>query len=137
MAPPQYTVEKLKRNGAEEFLADDIKRPAKAEYSLVRTKRALKTLKVPEDDKPQLAVALLQDAAYDWWKRIERDPATPEHITSDFFKNVFKEEYVLDMYREAKRKQFTELKQNGRPLIEYWQEYDKLAEYGTDLMKTP
>ncbi|VFQ90043.1 unnamed protein product [Cuscuta campestris] len=101
MAPPQYTVEKLKRNGAEEFLADEIKNPGKVEY---------------------------------WLKRIERDPTTPERITWDFFEHVFEEEYVPDRYREAKRKQFTELRQNGRPLIEYRQDYDHLAEYATDLV---
>ncbi|VFQ64316.1 unnamed protein product [Cuscuta campestris] len=71
MAPPQYTVEKLKRNGGGEFLADEIKNP---------------------------------------------------------------EEYVPDRYRELKCKQFTELKQNGRPLIECRQEYDHLEEYAIDLV---
>ncbi|VFQ59776.1 unnamed protein product [Cuscuta campestris] len=72
--PPQspppvvmVTTEKLKKNEAEEFRGDQIADPIVAKRWLERTGRVLGTLRVPMEQRGDLAIALLQDATYDWW----------------------------------------------------------------------
>ncbi|VFQ98546.1 unnamed protein product [Cuscuta campestris] len=70
--PPQavvVTIEKLQKNGAEEFLGDQIADPMIAKRWFERTIRVLGNLRVPQEQRGDLAVTLLQDSAYDWWKR--------------------------------------------------------------------
>ncbi|VFQ67004.1 unnamed protein product [Cuscuta campestris] len=78
--PPPATIvsiEKLKRNGVQEFCGDQIADPQIAKHWQERTVRVLENLKVPVEDWGQHAISLLQDAAYDWWKRMGANIPVP------------------------------------------------------------
>ncbi|VFQ89715.1 unnamed protein product [Cuscuta campestris] len=84
--PPQppatiVSIEKLKRNGAQEFCGDQIADPQIAKRWQERTVRVLENLKVPVEDWGQHAISLLQDAAYDWWKRVGANIPVPGKLT--------------------------------------------------------
>ncbi|VFQ94212.1 unnamed protein product [Cuscuta campestris] len=78
--PPPVAVviiEKLRKNGAEEFFGDQIADPMIAKRWFERTIRVLGNLRVPQEQRGDLTVALLQDSAYDWWKRVGADVPEP------------------------------------------------------------
>ena len=67
------------------------------------------------------AVSLLQCVAYDWWKLVLR--------TWDFSVQEFQMKFVTDAYREAKWKQFMNLKQPNLTVVEYEKELRHLSKY--------
>ncbi|VFQ79299.1 unnamed protein product [Cuscuta campestris] len=131
---PIVSIEKLKRNGAQEFCGDQIADPQIAKRCQERTVRVLENLKVPVEDWGQHAISLLQDAAYDWWKRVGANIPVPVSWTT--FEPLFKAEYVPDHYVEAKYEEFSNFTQGKLTLPEYRQQFDGLAEFGKDLVNT-
>ncbi|VFQ88330.1 unnamed protein product [Cuscuta campestris] len=107
---PIVSIEKLKRNGAQEFCGDQIADHQIAKHWQERTVRVLENLKIPIEDWGQHAISLLQDAAYDWWKRVGANNPVPVPWTT--FEPLFRAEYVLDHY------------------------FDGLDEFGKDLVNT-
>ncbi|VFQ66832.1 unnamed protein product [Cuscuta campestris] len=98
------TIEKLKKNGAEEFRGNQIADPMVSKRWLERISQALGTLWVPMEQKGDLATALLQDAAYDWWKRTGAN--VPEPVPWATFDELFREEYVPEHFMEEKQEEF-------------------------------
>ncbi|VFQ73304.1 unnamed protein product [Cuscuta campestris] len=128
------TIEKLPKNGAEEFLGDQIADPMIAKRWFERTIRVLGNLRVPQEQRGDLAVALLQDSAYDWWKRVGAD--VPEPVQWATFDRLFHEEYIPEHFVEAKREEFLKFTQGELTLPEYRQKFDELAGFGQDLVPT-
>ncbi|VFQ77371.1 unnamed protein product [Cuscuta campestris] len=118
---PNISIEKLKRNGAQEFCGDQIPNPLIAKRWQERIVRVLENLKVPLEDWGQHAISLLQDAAYDWWKRVGTN--IPVSVP-------------WDTYVETKYKEFSKFTQGKLALPEYRQQFDGLAEFGKDLVNT-
>ncbi|VFQ77693.1 unnamed protein product [Cuscuta campestris] len=104
------TIEKLKKNGAEEFCGDQIAEPMAAKRWLER------------------------DAAYDWWKCAGAN--IPEPVPWATFDELFREEYVPEHFMEEKRDEFMKFTQGELTLLEYRQKFDELAEFGRDLVPT-
>ena len=75
------------------------------------------------------AVSLLQGAAHDWWKLVLRNPLLLEPISWDFFVREFKTKYVTDGYKEAKWKQFLNMKQGNLTVAEYEKEFYNTLNY--------
>ncbi|VFQ67764.1 unnamed protein product [Cuscuta campestris] len=107
------TIEKLRKNGAEEFLDDQIADPMIAKQWFERT---------------------IRDSAYEWWKRVEAD--VPEPVQWATFDRLFHEEYVPEHFVEAKREEFLKFTQGELTLPEYRQKFDELAGFGQDLVPT-
>ncbi|VFQ80947.1 unnamed protein product [Cuscuta campestris] len=128
------TIEKLRKNGAEEFLGDQIADPMIAKRWFERTTRVLGNLRVPQEQRGDLAVALLQDSAYDWWKRVGAD--IPEPVQWATFDLLLHEEYIPEHFVEAKREEFLKFTQGELTLPEYRQKFDELAGFGQDLVPT-
>ncbi|VFQ83144.1 unnamed protein product [Cuscuta campestris] len=128
------TIEKLRKNGAEEFLGDQIADPMIAKRWFERTSRVLGNLRVPQEQRGDLAVALLQDSAYDWWKRV--GAGVPEPVQWATFDRLFHEEYIPEHFVEAKREEFLKFTQGELTLPEYRQKFDELAGFGLDLVPT-
>ncbi|VFQ85692.1 unnamed protein product [Cuscuta campestris] len=128
------TIEKLKKNGAEEFCGDQIAEPMAAKHCLERVSRVLGTLRVPAEQRGDLAIALLQDVAYDWWKRAGAN--IPKPVPWATFDELFREEYVPEHFMEEKRDEFMKFTQGELTLPEYHQKFDELAEFGWDLVPT-
>ncbi|VFQ77287.1 unnamed protein product [Cuscuta campestris] len=135
--PPRVavvTIEKLRKNGAEEFLGDQIADPMIAKRWFERTIRVLGNPRVPQDQRGDLAVALLQDSTYDWWKRVGADVLEPVQWAT--FDRLFHEEYIPEHFVEAKREEFLKFTQGELTLPEYRQKFDELAGFGQDLVPT-
>ncbi|VFQ98609.1 unnamed protein product [Cuscuta campestris] len=109
------------------YIAD----PIVAKRWLERTGRVLGTLQVPIKQRGDLAIALLQDAAYDWWKRARAN--VPEPVPWETFDELLREEYVPEHFMEEKRDEFMKFTQGELTLPEYRQKFDELAEFGRDL----
>ncbi|VFQ89749.1 unnamed protein product [Cuscuta campestris] len=140
--PPQpqpriVTFKTLKDNGAEEFRGDKMGEPQIALDWLKQMDRVLKNLRVPDADRSELASQMFRKGAYDWWKRIDQDPHTPNPWTWDRFDRAFTKEYVPTWYREERRDEFVALKQKGMSLPELRQKFDYLSQYATSLVSTP
>ncbi|VFQ71845.1 unnamed protein product, partial [Cuscuta campestris] len=99
-----------------------------------RTTRVLGNLRVPLNQRGDLAVALIQDSAYDWWKRVGAD--VPEPVQWATFEQLFPEEYIPEHFVEAKREEFLKFTQGELTLPEYRQKFDELAGFGQDLIPT-
>ncbi|VFQ91254.1 unnamed protein product, partial [Cuscuta campestris] len=130
--PPQpqpriVTFKTLKDNGAEEFRGDKMGEPQIALDWLEQMDRVLKNLRVPDDDRSELASQMFRKGAYDWWKHIDQDPHTPKPWTWDRFDRAFTKEYVPTRYREERRDEFVALKQEGMSLPELRQKFDYLS----------
>ncbi|VFQ77741.1 unnamed protein product [Cuscuta campestris] len=128
------TLEKLRKNGAEEFLGDQIADPMIAKRWFERTIRVLGNLRVPQEQRGDLTVALLQDSAYDWWKRV--GAGVPEPVQWATFDRLFHEEYIPEHFVEAKREEFLKFTQGELTLPEYRQTFEELAGFGLDLVPT-
>ncbi|VFQ93300.1 unnamed protein product [Cuscuta campestris] len=126
------TIEKLKKNGAEEFRGDQIAEPMIAKRWLERVSRVLGTMRVPTEQRGDLAIDLLQDAAYDWWKRVRAN--VPEPVPWATFDELFREEYVPEHFMEEKCDEFMKFTQGELTLPEYRQKFDELAEFGRDMV---
>ncbi|VFQ60101.1 unnamed protein product [Cuscuta campestris] len=134
--PPMavVTIEKLRKNGAEEFLGDQIADPMIAKRWFERTIRVLGNLRVPQEQRGDLTVALLQDSIYDWWKRVGAD--VPEPVQWATFDRLFHEEYIPKHFVEAKREEFLKFTQGELTLPENRQKFDELAGFRQDLVPT-
>ncbi|VFQ79307.1 unnamed protein product [Cuscuta campestris] len=133
---PRITLEKLKKNGAEEFLGENITDPLIAFRWIERIQRVFENLKVPASEWADFAVMLLQSNAYEWWKRTTRNANHPAQVTWAYFDQVFREEYIPESFVEEKREEFLQLEMGTMSLPEYRQMFDHLAEIGQDLVNT-
>ena len=76
-------------------------------------------MRCPPEQRVACAVLLLQSEAYDWWKLVLKHPRFSDPMPWDFFVQDFRAKYVTDMYKEAKWKQFLNLKQRILSMAEY------------------
>ena len=90
---------------------------------LEKLQRILEKVRCPPDHRVSCVVSLLQSEAYDWWKLVLRSPRIPNPMPWEFFAQEFRAKYVFDMYREAKWKQFQNLKQMNLSMAEYEKEF--------------
>ena len=81
-------------------------------------------------------VSLLQSEAYDWWNLVLKHPRFPDPMPWNFFVQEFRAKYVTDMYKEAKWKQFLNLKQRSLLVANYEKEFIHLSKYGLDSVLT-
>ena len=66
-----------------------------------------------------LALRLLQGRAMGWWNSVTLE--TPEdEITWDHFQVKFETKFISTVQKSILLKRFVELKQNGRPVLEYF-----------------
>ena len=66
----RYTVEKLRKNGAEVFIGGTDS--MKAESWIDITEKAFRALSVPPRHQVRLATCMLQEEALYWWKSMEK-----------------------------------------------------------------
>ena len=96
----------------------------------------LDEVKCPPEQMVTYVVSLLQGVAYDWWKLVLRHPLLPNPITWDFFVQEFQMKFIIDAYREAKWKQFMNLKQHNLTVVEYEKEFSHLSKYASEPVLT-
>ncbi|VFQ63934.1 unnamed protein product [Cuscuta campestris] len=128
------TIEKLKKNGAEELRGDQITDPMVVKRWLERIGQIIGTLQVPMEQRGDLAIALLQDVAYDWWKCARAN--VPEPVPWATFDEIFRKEYVPEHFMRKKQDEFITFTQGELTLPECQQKFDEVAEFGRDLVPT-
>ena len=108
----------------------------KAEFWLEKFQRILEEVRCPPDQRVSWAFSLLQSEAYDWLKLALRSPRIPNPMTWEFFFQEFRANYVTEMYRETKWKQFLNLKKRNLLVAEYEKEFSHLSKYAPELILT-
>ncbi|VFQ73765.1 unnamed protein product [Cuscuta campestris] len=103
---PRITLERLRKNGAEEFLGENIADPLVAFRWLERVRRVFENLKVPVGEWADLAVMLLQNNAYERWKRTTRNADHPPQLTLPEYRQLFDHlaEFAQDLVNTPKRR---------------------------------
>ena len=82
---------------------------------------------------PELVKKQLKDNARNWWDTVEAVLVKP--ITWATFKARFDARYFPKAAKKDLAEEFLHLRQNGRPVEIYHQEYVKLARYAPNLVK--
>ena len=136
LTAPRALSDLVRKHGVEEFHGISMEESDKAEFWLEKLERALDEVRCPVDKKATGAVLLLQDAAYDWWKLVLRNPLLPDPVTWDYFIIEFNTKYVTDDYKESKWKQFLTLRQGKLTVAEYEKEFNRLSKYASKSVLT-
>ena len=136
LTAPRALSDLVRKHGVEEFHGISMEESDKAEFWLEKLERALDEVRCPVDKKATCAVLLLQDAAYDWWKLVLRNPLLPDPVTWDYFIIEFNTKYVTDDYKESKWKQFLTLRQGKLTVAEYEKEFSRLSKYASKSVLT-
>ena len=80
LTTPKAPIDMIRRHGAEEFHGSNMEESDKADLWLEKLQRIVKEVRCPPYQRVTCAVSLLQDNAYDWWKRVLRSPRLPDSI---------------------------------------------------------
>ena len=132
LTTPKAPIHMVRRHEAKQFHGIGLEESDKAEYFLERLQRVLEEVRCPPKQRVACAVSLLQSEAYDWWKLVLKHPRFSDPIPWDFFVQEFQVKYVTDMYKEAKWKQFLNLKQRSLSVAEYEKEFSHLSKYAPE-----
>ncbi|CAL1409480.1 unnamed protein product [Linum trigynum] len=92
-------------------------------------------MRADDEDRVLLTVSLLQDSAYDWWSNQPVSQEDPPACTWEEFVLMFRDHYIPEVYRNAKRREFLLIKQKSGPdgresVAEYTTRFERLLDYG-------
>ena len=76
---------------------------------LKRTQRVLNQMRCTPEEKFDYAVSLLQGNAYAWWETVPGNDVQPPVLTWDDFLREFSNNYMPEVYRDDKRREFLNL----------------------------
>ncbi|KAL0434103.1 UNVERIFIED_CONTAM: hypothetical protein Slati_2744600 [Sesamum latifolium] len=100
----------VKRQGAKVFVGTTD--PAEAEEWLKNTKRVLDRFECTPEQRLRYVVSLFEIDALDWWETVLGNKNRPITLTWNDFLKEFDDKYTLLVYRNRKKVEFLELKQN-------------------------
>ncbi|KAA3461417.1 reverse transcriptase [Gossypium australe] len=123
-------VDRIRKQGAEEFRASKDGDPEKAEFWLENTIRVFDELSCMK-----CVVSLLRDSTYQWWNTLVA-VVPKERITWEFFQEEFRKKYISQRFIDQKRKEFLELKQGKMLVTEYEREFVRLNKYARECVST-
>ncbi|XP_052876246.1 uncharacterized protein LOC128282090 [Gossypium arboreum] len=127
--------ERLQSNRAEIFKGITGVSPDVAEYWLEATERIMNDLDCTSEQKLKGAVSLLREEAYQWWLTV-KEGTQPDRITWEFFKSAFQGKYMATSHVDARRKEFLNLTQGDRYVVEYEAEFLRLSRYAKGIVAT-
>ncbi|XP_011071700.1 uncharacterized protein LOC105157096 [Sesamum indicum] len=119
--------ETVRRQGPKVF-ADTID-PAQAEEWLRNIERVLDRIECTSEQKLRYAVSLLEKDALDWWEIVPGSKNQPVNLTWNNFIKIFTDKYTPSVYRNRKKVEFLELKQNELSVAEYELQFARLSKY--------
>ena len=125
VAPRERRYDKLRKMGAEDFRGTT--NPLKAKRWLQHTERIFEMMYYTPEEKLDYAISLLQEDAYDWWVTIPNSKTRPWVLGYDDFLQAFRNMYMLAAYRNAKVREFTNLRQGMMSVAEYEVKFDQLS----------
>ncbi|XP_016743219.1 uncharacterized protein [Gossypium hirsutum] len=104
-----------------------------AEYWLEATERIMNDIDCTLEQKLKGEISLFCDEAYQWWLSVEE--GTPlDYLNWDYFKTAFQGKYVGVSYVDACRREFMNLKQCDRSVVEYEAEFLRLSRYARGMV---
>ncbi|KAA3466203.1 Protein MCM10 [Gossypium australe] len=128
-------VDKIGKQGAEEFWASKDDDPERAKFWLENTIRVFDELSCTPEECLKCAVSLLRDSAYRWWNTLVSVVPT-ERVSWQFFQEEFRKKYISQRFIDHKRKEFLELKQGHRSVTDYEREFVRLSKYTQKCVST-
>ena len=109
-----------------------------AEEWMVSLKAKFTLCRVPEVNKVELAVQLLEKSGRHWWEGVKMEfEGVEQEIPWTWFEQRFGEQYLSDLHQEALRSQFLNLRQRERSVEEYNRRFFDLARYAPDVKGDP
>ena len=136
LTAPKAPIYMMRRHRAEEFHGTSLEKLDKTEFWLEMLQRVLEEVRCPLKQRVACVVSLLQSETYDWWKLVLKRPRFSNPMPWDFFVQKFWAKYVTDMYKEAKWKQFLNLKERSLSMAGYEKEFSHLSKYSPELVLT-
>ncbi|KAL0288844.1 UNVERIFIED_CONTAM: Retrovirus-related Pol polyprotein from transposon [Sesamum angustifolium] len=109
--------EVVRRQGAKVFAGTTD--PAEAEEWLRNTERVLDRIECTPEQKLRYAVSLFEKNALNWWETILGSKNRPITLTWNDFLKEFADKYTPPVYRNRKKVEFLELKQNELSVAGY------------------
>ncbi|KAG8485940.1 hypothetical protein CXB51_019280 [Gossypium anomalum] len=128
-------VDRIRKQGAEEFRATKDDDAERAEFWLENTIRVFDELSCTPEECMKCVVSLLRDSAYYWWKTLI-SVVPKERVTWDFFQEEFRKKYISQRFIDQKRKEFLELKQGNMTVADYEREFVRLSKYAQECVST-
>ncbi|KAA3470320.1 Hexaprenyldihydroxybenzoate methyltransferase, mitochondrial-like protein [Gossypium australe] len=123
-------VDKIRKYGAEEFIATADDNDERVEFWLENTIWAFDKMSLTLNRCIKCAISLLRDTACNWWMTLT-SVVPRERITWDFFQVEFRKKYI-----NQKRKEFLELKQGHLSITRYEREFVRLSQYARECVST-
>ncbi|KAA3461322.1 Chaperone surA [Gossypium australe] len=90
-------VDKIRKQGAEEFRANIDDDPDSAEFWLEHSMRVFDELFCTPEESLKCVVSLLKDSTYRWWKTLT-SVVPRERVTWDFFLEEFQKKYISQRF---------------------------------------
>ena len=128
-------LERLTKSKTVEFLGKDEDDAAAADFWLERTERLLELLQATPEEGMIVAVSLLQEDAFEWWKSVS-DRVAPDERTWERFSELFREQYIGRIHVEEMKKKFLGLKQLQLSVTAYEREFLRYGKYAKELIAT-
>ncbi|XP_017609627.1 uncharacterized protein LOC108455591 [Gossypium arboreum] len=97
------------------------------------TERIMDDLDCTPEQKLKGTVSLLRDEAYQWWLTV-KEGTQPDRLTWEFFKTSFQGKYMGASYVDARRREFVNLTQGGKSVVEYAAEFLYLSRYARGIV---
>ncbi|KAL0291048.1 UNVERIFIED_CONTAM: hypothetical protein Scaly_2651700 [Sesamum calycinum] len=126
--------EVVRRQGAKVFAGTTD--PAEAEEWLRNTERVLDKIECTPEQKLRYVVSLFEKDALDWWETISGSKNRLITLTWNDFLKEFVDKYTPPVYRNHKKVEFLELKQNELSVVGYELQFVMLSKYAPEEVST-
>ncbi|KAL0368014.1 UNVERIFIED_CONTAM: hypothetical protein Scaly_1020300 [Sesamum calycinum] len=126
--------EVVRRQGAKVFAGTTD--PAEAEEWLRNMERVLDRIECTSEQKLRYALSLFEKDALDWWETVPGSRNRPITLTWNDFLKEFADKYTPPVYRNRKKVEFLELKQNELSVAGYELQFLRLSKYAPEEVST-
>ncbi|KAL0396385.1 UNVERIFIED_CONTAM: hypothetical protein Scaly_0086900 [Sesamum calycinum] len=106
--------------------------PAEAEEWLRNTERVLDRIQSTFKEKLRCVVFLFKKDALDWWEIVPGSKNRPINLTWNDFLKEFADKYTPPVYKNCKKVEFLELKQNELSVAGYELQFVRLSKYAPE-----
>ena len=81
----------------------------------------------------QAMTFLLKGHALEWWESLPESQVYPPELGFEEFLGMFRDQFCPDIWREAKTKEFLELVQGEKSVLQYYMEFTNLSQWYDEL----
>src|SRR5512136_3174747 len=110
--------------------------PVEADDWLHAIEKKLELLQCTDEEKVVFASHQLQGSASEWWDHFRMNRAEGQPITWAEFTEAFKKTHIPTGVVSLKKREFRALKQKDRTVTEYLHEFNRLARYAPEDVRT-